>query len=103
MPIRLRINVLMAERNVTARDLAARIGLSETQMSLLRTSKVKGLRFDTLARLCYVLGCKPGDLIDYEVDEGDMSPDSGPLTPNKEGAPVIVAPLIRTNAASSNT
>lgn len=73
MPIRLRVHVMMAERNVTARDIAARINLSETQLSLLRTGKVRGLRFDTLAKLCYVLGCKPGDLIDYESDEQDMA------------------------------
>jgi len=73
MPVRLRIHVMMAERNVTARDIAARISLSETQLSLLRTGKVRGLRFDTLAKLCYVLGCKPGDLIDYEPDERDMA------------------------------
>ncbi|MBM4205242.1 MAG: helix-turn-helix transcriptional regulator [Gammaproteobacteria bacterium] len=73
MPIRLRVHVMMAERNVTARNIAARINLSETQLSLLRTGKVRGLRFDTLAKLCYVLGCKPGDLIDYEPDEQDMA------------------------------
>jgi putative transcriptional regulator len=71
MPIRLRIHVMMAERNVTARDIAARIGLSETQLSLLRTGKVRGLRFDTLAKLCHVFECQPGELIEYEPDERD--------------------------------
>lgn len=73
MPVRLTINVLLAQRNLTARDVAAQIGLSETQMSMLRTGKVKGMRFDTLARLCHVLDCKPGDLIDYDKDAADMT------------------------------
>ena len=48
-------------------------------MSLLRTGKIKGMRFDTLARLCYVLDCKPGDLIDYDADAADLS---GPALPS---------------------
>lgn len=72
MPVRMTLNVLMAHRQVTARDVAARIGLSETRFSLLRTGKVKGMRFDTLARLCYVLDCKPGDLMDYQPDAADL-------------------------------
>ena len=56
-----------------ARDLAAEIGLSETQMSLFRSGKVKGIRFSTLARLCAALDCKPGDLLDYTYDPADLS------------------------------
>jgi putative transcriptional regulator len=56
-----------------ARDLAAEIGLSETQMSLFRSGKVKGIRFSTLARLCAALDCKPGDLFDYAYDPADLS------------------------------
>jgi len=73
MPVLTMIDVMLARRKMTARDVAARIGISETQMSLLRTGKVKGMRFDTLARLCFVLECKPGDLIDYEADPADLS------------------------------
>jgi putative transcriptional regulator len=76
MPIRLTQNVLLAQRNLTARDVAAQIGLSETQMSMLRMGKVRGLRFDTAARLCYVLDCKPGDLIDCDVDPADFAGSS---------------------------
>lgn len=72
MPIQVTIDVMLARRKKTARDVAARIGISETQMSLLRTGKVKGMRFETLARLCWVLDCKPGELIDYEFDEADL-------------------------------
>lgn len=73
MPVRLTLDVMLAQRKMRAKDLAARIGLSETQMSLLRTGKVKGVRFDTLAKLCLLLDCKPGELIDYEPDPADLS------------------------------
>jgi len=73
MPVRMTLDVALAQRKIRAKDLAARIGLSETQMSLLRTGKVKGVRFDTLAKLCLLLDCKPGDLIDYEPDPADLS------------------------------
>lgn len=72
MPVRLTLDMMLVRRKMTARDLAARIGLSETQMSQLRTGKVKGMRFDTLARLCYVLDCKPGEIIDYDADAADL-------------------------------
>ncbi len=47
--------------------------MSETQLSLLRTGKVRGVRFSTIAKLCLVLECKPGDLLDYEPDLNDMN------------------------------
>lgn len=62
---------MLARRKMRARDLAQRIGLSETQLSLLRTGKVRGMRFDTLAALCAVLDCKPADLLDYDFDPAD--------------------------------
>ena len=52
--------------------VAERIGISETQLSLLRTGKVKGMRFDTLSKLCLVLDCAPGDILDYDRDEADL-------------------------------
>jgi len=78
MPVKVTIDVMLTRKKLTARDVAARIGLSETQMSLLRTGKIKGMRFDTLARLCYVLDCKPGELIDYDSDPADLAgPEEG--------------------------
>ena len=75
MPVRMTLDVVLAQKKVRARDLAARIGISETQLSLLRTGKVKGVRFETLAKLCLLLECKPGDLIDYDADEADLDHD----------------------------
>lgn len=68
MRIVMRLDVMLAKRKMRARDLALRIGLSETQLSLLRTGKIRGVRFDTLAKLCAELDCRPGDLLDVEGD-----------------------------------
>lgn len=72
MPIRITLDEMLARRAMKARELAAVIGLSETQMSLFRSGKVKGIRFGTLARLCAALDCKPGELLDYEFDPADL-------------------------------
>jgi len=65
-----RLDVVLALRKMKAKQLAAEIGITETNLSLLRTGKVKGVRFDTLARLCEVLDCTPGDLLVLgEVEE----------------------------------
>jgi putative transcriptional regulator len=55
-----------------ARELASVIGLSETQMSLFRSGKVKGIRFGTLARLCAALDCTPGELLGYDFAATDL-------------------------------
>lgn len=73
MPIRVNLDVMLARRKMRARDLAGRIGITEANLSLLRTGKVKGLRFETLAKICLVLQCQPGDLLEYEPDEKDLS------------------------------
>ena len=72
MPIRITLDAVLARRSMTAREVAARVGISETQLSLFRSGKVRGIRFSTLARLCAVLRCLPGDLLDYEPDSSDM-------------------------------
>ena len=69
MPIRVNLAVLLAERSVKSKDLAAAIGITEANLSLLRQGKVKGMRFDTLEAICKYLGCQPGDLLKYV--EGD--------------------------------
>lgn len=72
MPIKVTIDALITGRGLKARDLAAEIGISETQLSLFRSGKVKGIRFRTLAKMCAVLQCKPGELLDYGFDADDM-------------------------------
>ena len=72
MPIRITLDLMLARRGMTARELAATVGISETQMSLFRSGKVKGIRFRTLARVCAALDCAPGDLLDYDFDPDDL-------------------------------
>lgn len=78
MPVIVTLDIMLARRKMKARDLAQRIGLSETQLSLLRTGKVRGMRFDTLSKLCAVLECTPGELLDYRYDAADMAVASDP-------------------------
>lgn len=76
MPIRITLDELITRRGLKAKDLAAEVGISETQLSLFRSGKVRGIRFSTLARLCAALKCKPAQLLDYDFDESDLiAPD----------------------------
>jgi len=59
------LDVMLARRKMKAKDLAAAIGITEANLSLLKSGKVKGVRFETLARLCEALDCKPADLLDF--------------------------------------
>jgi len=73
MPIRITLDELITRRGLKAKDLAAEVGISETQLSLFRSGKVRGIRFATLARLCAALKCKPAQLLDYDFDESDLA------------------------------
>ena len=68
MAITVRLDVVLALRKVKSKDLAAAIGITEQNLSLLKQGKVKGIRFDTLARICEVLQCQPGDLLRWVPD-----------------------------------
>lgn len=59
-----RLDVMLALRKMKAKDLAEEIGITEANLSLLRTGKVKGVRFETLAKLCAALECTPGDILE---------------------------------------
>lgn len=72
MPIRVTLDEVITRRGLKAKELATRVGISETQLSLFRSGKVRGIRFRTLAKLCLVLECQPGDLLDYLVDTDDL-------------------------------
>ncbi|NNC48045.1 MAG: helix-turn-helix transcriptional regulator [Sphingomonas sp.] len=64
MQIVVTLDKMLALRGITGKQLAERVGISETQMSLFRSGKVKGIRFATLEKICEELDCKPGDLLD---------------------------------------
>ena len=69
MAIVIRLDVMMARRKVRSNVLARAIGITEANLSLLKSGKVKGLRFSTLEAICRVLDCQPGDLLEFVPDE----------------------------------
>lgn len=73
MPIILRLDVVMARRKVRSNVLARAIGISETNLSLLKSGKVRGLRFATLDALCCYLDCAPADILEYVPDSPDVA------------------------------
>ncbi|MEW6705887.1 MAG: helix-turn-helix transcriptional regulator [Pseudomonadota bacterium] len=75
MPIVVNLDVMLARRKMRSRELAERVGITEQNISLLKSGKVRGVRFDTLARICEVLQCQPGDLLEYRT--GDEAADVG--------------------------
>lgn len=64
MEIIVRLDVMLARRKMRSRELADLVGITEQNISLLKSGKVKGIRFDTLARICEVLDCQPGDILE---------------------------------------
>ncbi|WP_022720947.1 helix-turn-helix transcriptional regulator [Rhodopseudomonas sp. B29] len=75
MPIIVNLDVMLARRKMRSKELAERIGITEQNVSLLKSGKVKGIRFDTLTRICSVLQCQPGDILEYVADAADEAPD----------------------------
>lgn len=68
MPIVVNLDIMLARRKIRSKELAERIGITEQNVSLLKSGKVKGVRFDTLALICEVLDCQPGDILEYRGD-----------------------------------
>ncbi len=67
MPIIVQLDIMLARRKVRSKDLAEHVGITEANMSLLKQGKVKGVRFDTLEKICGYLQCQPGDLLVFEA------------------------------------
>ena len=65
MPIIVNLDLMLARRKMRSRELAEAVGITEQNISLLKSGKVRGVRFETLARICEVLQCQPGDLLEY--------------------------------------
>ena len=68
MAIEINLDLMLVKRKMTLKELSTRVGISMTNLSLLKTGKVKGIRFSTLSAICEALDCKPGDIIDYSPD-----------------------------------
>ena len=71
MPIIVNLDVMLARRKMRSKELAERIGITEQNVSLLKSGKVRGVRFETLARICATLDCQPGDILEYRHAEGE--------------------------------
>ena len=68
MAVVVNLDQLLVEKKMTSRALAAFVGITEQNLSLLKSGKVKGIRFDTLSRICEALECQPGDILAWEPD-----------------------------------
>ncbi|RED31948.1 Xre family transcriptional regulator [Rhodopseudomonas thermotolerans] len=69
MAIVVNLDVMLARRKMRSKELAEHIGITEQNVSLLKSGKVKGIRFETLERICAALGCQPGDILEYVEDK----------------------------------
>ena len=69
MSIIIRLDRMLADRKMQMNDLAEKVGISNTNMSNLKTGKVKAIRFSTLEAMCMYLNCQPGDILEYKVEE----------------------------------
>ena len=76
MAIRIKLDRVLLERGITLTELAARIGITLANLSVLKTNKAKAIRFSTLDALCHELNCQPGDLLEWEPGEGDAEASS---------------------------
>ena len=85
MPIFIHLDVMLAKNKVKSKELARFVGITEQNLSLLKSGKVKGVRFDTLEKICQRLQCQPGDLLEYRASE--PSPDDTP--PPAAGTPEV--------------
>lgn len=68
MAIVINLDVMLARRKMKSKDLAAQVGITEQNLSLLKSGKVKGIRFSTLETICEQLDCQPGDLLEYRPE-----------------------------------
>jgi putative transcriptional regulator len=68
MPIVVNVDVMLARRKMQSKELAEKLGITPANLSILKTGKAKGIRFDTLEAICKILNCQPGDILEYVAD-----------------------------------
>ncbi|MGY8780123.1 MAG: helix-turn-helix domain-containing protein [Fidelibacterota bacterium] len=73
MSIRINLDVMMARRKISLGYLAEQIGITQANLSILKTEKAKAVRFSTLEKICKELDCQPGDILEYEMDENNKN------------------------------
>jgi len=76
MPIIVRLDVMLALRKVKSKELAAYVGITEANLSLLKSGSVKGVRFETLEAICDFLDCQPGDLLEFRRDSAQRGEEN---------------------------
>lgn len=69
MPILVNLDVMMAKRKMSLNELSQKVGISNVNLSILKTGKAKGVRFETLAAICKALNCQPGDVLEFVEEE----------------------------------
>ena len=74
MPIVINLDVMLARRKVKSKELAAHVGITEQNLSLLKSGKVKGIRFSTLEAICAYLECQPGDILEFRHEGESGAP-----------------------------
>ena len=80
MPIVVNLDVMLARRKMRSKELAERIGITEQNVSLLKSGKVRGVRFETLERICEVLNCQPADILEYRSADDSGAAEPTPIT-----------------------
>ncbi|MEM9672775.1 MAG: helix-turn-helix domain-containing protein [Cyclobacteriaceae bacterium] len=70
MPIIVNLDVVMAQRKIRSKDLAEKLGITEANLSILKTGKAKAVRFSTLDAICEALDCQPGDILEHKKNKG---------------------------------
>ena len=82
MAIRVELDVMLARRKMTSGQLAAQVGITQANLSILKTGKAKAIRFSTLAAICRELDCQPADLLRYVPGEGEEAAAPGSAGPS---------------------
>jgi putative transcriptional regulator len=77
MPIKVNLDVVMAQRKMSSGELSDRIGVTPANLSVLKNNKARAIRFSTLDALCRALHCRPGDILEFEDGDGNVAGDAG--------------------------
>ena len=75
MAIRINIDVMLAKRKMSVTELSEKVGITMANISILKNGKAKAVRMDTLDKICWSLGCQPGDILEYVEEEGEENGD----------------------------
>jgi len=76
MPIIINLDVMLARRKMSLTELSERVGITMSNLSILKTGKAKAIRFETLEAICAVLDCQPGDILEFRADKRNQEPQT---------------------------